>query len=66
MTNIRYSQAPWRKSSYSSNAEESTCVEAAPLPRTVAVRDSKLARSPIHEYGTASWAAFLGALKSQA
>jgi hypothetical protein len=35
----------WRKSSYSDGGDGNTCVEIAPLPARIAVRDSK---APAH------------------
>lgn len=43
----------WRKSSYSAN-------EVAACPRTVHVRDSKVADGPAFAVAPAAWTAFLG------
>ncbi|MEV0844949.1 DUF397 domain-containing protein [Streptomyces sp. NPDC049954] len=52
----RLAEATWFKSSYSAGAEN--CVEAAPLPSGIAVRDSKdTSRTPLR-YTTAQWTAF--------
>ncbi|WTX00635.1 DUF397 domain-containing protein [Streptomycetaceae bacterium NBC_01309] len=56
-------QARWRTSSYSAQTEQSACVEVAPLPHTIGVRDSKLVASPVHEYSAAPWVDFVTALK---
>ncbi|MFD4947393.1 DUF397 domain-containing protein [Streptomyces sp. NPDC058409] len=48
----------WRKSSYSNNEGEA-CVEVATCPRTVHVRDSKVADGPTFAVAPAAWAAFL-------
>lgn len=56
-------QARWRTSSYSAQTEQSACVEVAPLPHAIGVRDSKLPTSPVHEYASAQWADFVAALK---
>ncbi|MFH9422793.1 DUF397 domain-containing protein [Streptomyces sp. NPDC017529] len=56
--------ARWRKSSYS-NANGGNCVEIAEnFPGTVPVRDSKTPHGPILTLPTASWAAFIAALKA--
>lgn len=58
------STARWRKSSYS-NANGGNCVEIADdLPGIVPVRDSKTPHGPILTFSTASWAAFITALKT--
>lgn len=49
----------WFKSSYSDD-QGSACVEVAPCPHTVHVRDSKLgARSPHLEVPADAWSAFV-------
>ncbi|MGW6057537.1 DUF397 domain-containing protein [Streptomyces sp. NPDC055189] len=49
----------WRKSSYSSE-EGGECVEVAPCPETVHVRDSKdRTRPPLH-VSPQSWMTFIG------
>ncbi|SIN37678.1 DUF397 domain-containing protein [Micromonospora cremea] len=47
--------AAWRKSSRSG---EGACVEAAAIPRLVAVRDSKDPAGPALLFPPAAWAAF--------
>ncbi|MCJ0875243.1 DUF397 domain-containing protein [Streptomyces sp. AP-93] len=53
---------PWRKSSYS-GANESQCVEVAPLATVgqdgIAVRDSKRPDGPIVQLGPTAFAAFI-------
>lgn len=49
----------WRKSSYSSNGSEADCVEIAPAPGTVHVRDSKNAQGPRLVFGPNAWAGFV-------
>ncbi|GHJ13435.1 MULTISPECIES: DUF397 domain-containing protein [unclassified Micromonospora] len=49
----------WRKSSHS--GDEGACVEMAPLPETVAVRDSKDPTGPVLVFPPAAWAAFTAA-----
>ncbi|MCI3153007.1 DUF397 domain-containing protein [Streptomyces sp. GB4-14] len=59
------SVAVWRKSSYS-NQEGGDCVEVADgLPGLVPVRDSKAPQGPTLCFPAASWAAFMGDLKSR-
>ncbi|HSA49930.1 MAG TPA: DUF397 domain-containing protein, partial [Yinghuangia sp.] len=42
MSNPPFATRSWRKSSYSTAAEHSECVETAASSQAVAVRDSKL------------------------
>ncbi|UNO42517.1 DUF397 domain-containing protein [Streptomyces sp. MST-110588] len=58
------STAHWRASSYS-NANGGNCVEITEdLPGLVPVRDSKNPHGPILTFPTASWTAFITALKT--
>ncbi|WP_436778204.1 DUF397 domain-containing protein [Yinghuangia sp. YIM S09857] len=50
----------WRKSSYSNN-EGGECVEVAPMPAAILVRDSKVAASPQLTFPAAEWATFMDA-----
>jgi hypothetical protein len=50
----------WRTSSYS--AESGGCVEVAPAPERVLVRDSKDPDSPALAFPTAAWRTFLTTL----
>ncbi len=50
----------WRTSSYSSNGD--ACVEVAPAPEGVLVRDSKDRDGPALAVPTAAWQAFLTTL----
>ena len=58
----------WRKSSRSSGGGNGNCVEVAPVsPATVAIRDSKISNGhdyPVLSVDTATWAGFIGSLKS--
>jgi hypothetical protein len=47
----------WRKSSYSSNGEN--CVEVAPVPDLVLVRDSKSRDAGVIEFAVPAWVAFV-------
>jgi hypothetical protein len=49
----------WRTSSHSSG-EGGQCVEVAPTPRTVHVRDSKDVALPGFAVGPDAWGAFVG------
>lgn len=50
----------WYKSSYS-DSQGGACLEVAPCPRAVHVRDSKLgSRSPRLAVAGGAWAAFVG------
>jgi uncharacterized protein DUF397 len=57
-----YAQLPWYKSSRS--AGNGACVEVAPLPFTMAVRDSKDPDGPVLLFGAASWRSFIAALRT--
>lgn len=54
------STAPWRKSSYSGGAN-TNCVEVAPLPRTVGVRDTKNREAGYLTVSRSAWHAFVHA-----
>ncbi|MEZ0160236.1 DUF397 domain-containing protein [Streptomyces griseorubens] len=49
----------WFKSSYSSSGEPGDCIEVAPTPTTVHVRDSKNASGPRLALTPEAWAAFV-------
>ncbi|MEU5596491.1 DUF397 domain-containing protein [Streptomyces sp. NPDC020298] len=52
----------WYKSSYS-DSQGGNCLEAAPCPHTIHIRDSKLGPdSPRFTVAGPAWAAFLGSL----
>ncbi|WP_328339216.1 DUF397 domain-containing protein [Micromonospora sp. NBC_00421] len=53
------SRTAWRKSSRS--GDEGACVELAPLPGRVAIRDSKDPTGPVLLFPPAAWAAFAAA-----
>ncbi|WP_405142135.1 DUF397 domain-containing protein [Sphaerisporangium sp. NBC_01403] len=53
----------WRKSSYSSG-NGGNCVEVAPLPGGIAVRDSKNPAGAILSFPPTEWNAFLSTLKN--
>ena len=52
------SELGWFKSSYSTN-DGPSCVEVAPAPGTVHVRDSKNKQGPRLAFGPQQWAAFV-------
>jgi len=56
------SRARWRKSTHSGDAN--TCVEAAPLPGVIAVRDSKNPAGPALLFDPAVWASFTSSVKN--
>lgn len=60
---VECSSATWTKSSYSQPAGDN-CVEYAPLPSSVAVRDSKHPGAGHLSFGAPEWSAFLTALKT--
>ncbi|MCX5413024.1 DUF397 domain-containing protein [Streptomyces sp. NBC_00059] len=49
----------WFKSSYSDSSSGNDCVEVAPTPRTVHVRDSKCTAGPLLGFAPATWTAFV-------
>ncbi|MBC2875983.1 MULTISPECIES: DUF397 domain-containing protein [Streptomyces] len=54
---IQQGKSTWRKSSYS--LAHGDCVEvASPLPRAIAVRDSKDPASPVLGFTPEAWTAF--------
>ncbi|MGP2442053.1 DUF397 domain-containing protein [Streptomyces sp. JW3] len=67
MTRTVDSEEPaWFKSSYSSSSEGDSCVEIAPTPRTVHVRDSKHRDivGPRLALAPQAWAVFVTALRA--
>jgi len=48
----------WRRSTYS--GPTSNCVETAPVPNAILVRDSKVVASPVLELDNAAWQTFIG------
>ncbi|KAB7850316.1 DUF397 domain-containing protein [Streptomyces mobaraensis] len=55
----------WRKSSYTSDAEE-LCVEFRPTPdRRIAVRDSKARAQGTCTFAPGAWAAFVRAIQER-
>ncbi|WP_025616773.1 DUF397 domain-containing protein [Salinispora cortesiana] len=53
-------RAAWRKSTRS---QTSNCVEVAPMPATVALRDSKDRGGPVLLFAPGEWRNFLAATK---
>jgi hypothetical protein len=53
------SDLAWFKSSYSSSSEGDSCVEIAPTPGTIHVRDSKHTEGPRLTVAPAAWADFV-------
>ncbi|MFB7714678.1 DUF397 domain-containing protein [Streptomyces sp. NPDC056105] len=49
----------WRKSSYSSNSSEADCIEVAPTPTTIHIRDSKNPDGPRLTTTPTTWATFI-------
>ncbi|MGW1806248.1 DUF397 domain-containing protein [Streptomyces sp. NPDC002078] len=49
----------WFKSSYSSSSEPGDCLEVAPTPTTIHIRDSKNAEGPQLAVTPTTWAAFV-------
>jgi hypothetical protein len=58
------SPAIWRKSSRTSDAGGTACVEVAELPGRVAMRDSKDPAGPVLAFTRAEWSAFLGGVQT--
>ncbi|MFG2296506.1 DUF397 domain-containing protein [Streptomyces sp. NPDC048603] len=58
-TSRELNRAQWRKSSYSADGD---CVEIAPHPHRVAVRDSKTPNGPVFTVTPHAFAAFVRSL----
>ena len=54
----------WRKSSRSSGAGGTACVEVAELPDRVAMRDSKDPAGPVLVFTRTEWRALLGGIRT--
>ncbi|MER6225622.1 DUF397 domain-containing protein [Streptomyces sp900105755] len=54
----------WRKSSYSGGGDGNACVEVAPRPTHISVRDSKAPTRATLTFRPHAFAAFVGALRS--
>ncbi|MER6352301.1 DUF397 domain-containing protein [Streptomyces sp. NPDC001634] len=54
----RSDELAWFKSSYSSN-EGGNCLEVAPTPATIHIRDSKTPDGPVLTVSPATWSKFL-------
>ncbi|MEV6017364.1 MULTISPECIES: DUF397 domain-containing protein [unclassified Streptomyces] len=55
-------ELPWRKSTYSDSSNSSECVEIAPTPTAIHVRDSKNPGGGRLAMAPAAWTAFVAAL----
>ncbi|MFJ5827993.1 DUF397 domain-containing protein [Streptomyces sp. NPDC093089] len=53
------SELAWFKSSYSGGTDGESCIEIAPTPATVHVRDSKNLSGPQLALSPAAWAGFV-------
>ncbi|MFF2367040.1 DUF397 domain-containing protein [Streptomyces sp. NPDC058122] len=53
-------ELPWRKSTYSDSSNSSECVEIAPTPTTIHIRDSKNPGGARLAMAPAAWTAFVG------
>ncbi|MEW2622801.1 DUF397 domain-containing protein [Streptomyces sp. NPDC048106] len=53
----------WRKSTYSGGGDGNTCVEIAPLPTRVAVRDSKAPTRAVLTFPASSFTAFIASVR---
>jgi hypothetical protein len=65
VSSIDFSDALWRKSSYSNG--QANCVEAATIERggrVVAVRDSKAPADPALIFASAAWRRFTASVKA--
>ncbi|WP_060884624.1 DUF397 domain-containing protein [Streptomyces caniscabiei] len=56
----------WRKSSYSGPGDGNECVEIAPAPTRITVRDSKTPSRATLTFSTPAFTSFLEALKERA
>lgn len=59
-----YDRLAWRTSSYSSQGTYHDCVETAPLPAGMAVRDSKNPDGPAFAISGGSWRRLLTAIRA--
>lgn len=59
---LSFPNAAWRKSSYS--GDQSSCVELAPLPAHVGIRDSKRPAQPALSVRPAAWTAFAAKVRT--
>lgn len=66
MTDHRWSlaNAPWRTSTYST-AQGNNCVEIAPLPDAVGVRDTKSRDAGSLAVSRAAWATFISSIAAR-
>ncbi|MCX4882402.1 DUF397 domain-containing protein [Streptomyces sp. NBC_00847] len=55
----------WRKSTYSSGGDGDTCVEIAPLPTRIAIRDSKAPARATLSFPTPAFTALIDHLKAR-
>lgn len=58
-------QLKWFKSTYS-DSEGAACLEVAPTPTTVHIRDSKIPEAPHLIVPAGTWTAFIAALQPEA
>ncbi|GAA3800065.1 DUF397 domain-containing protein [Streptomyces coacervatus] len=54
----------WRKSSYSGGGDGNTCVEIAPLPTRIAIRDSKFPTRATLSFPTPAFTALIDHIKA--
>lgn len=64
MSVVDLTHARWRKSSYSSDANDANCVEIALADATAAMRDSKNPGRAVLVVASAGWGAFLATVKN--
>jgi hypothetical protein len=55
----------WRKSTYSGGGDGDTCVEIAPLPTRIAIRDSKAPTRATLSFPTPAFTALIDHLKKR-
>ncbi|MFE4672569.1 DUF397 domain-containing protein [Streptomyces sp. NPDC056721] len=58
-TAVNVSGLRWFKSSYSSSGDGNDCIEVAPTPTTIHIRDSKNPDGPRLTATPTTWAAFI-------
>ncbi|MGY5123063.1 DUF397 domain-containing protein [Streptomyces sp. 900105755] len=63
---MRHTVAPdnWRRSSYSGSGDGNNCVEVAPRPTHISVRDSKAPTGATLTFRPHTFAVFIGALRA--
>jgi hypothetical protein len=65
LTSDQRADLEWRKSSFSGQDTAYNCVEAAPLPAGMALRDSKNPDGPAFAFSGRAWAGLVAAVRGE-